>query len=54
MTIAPGSRLVRMLGPADLSGVTGITTAFLTEDEKSYAYVFARTISHLFLVKGAR
>jgi Tol biopolymer transport system component len=55
LALPSGKRdLVRMVGPADLSGVTGITRAFLTEDEKSYAYVFARTISHLFLVKGAR
>ena len=46
--------LVRTVGPADLSGVTSVSSPFLAEDEKSYAYVFSRTISHLFLVEGAR
>jgi hypothetical protein len=46
--------LVRTMGPADMSGVTSVGSPFLGEDEKSYAYVFSRTISHLFLVEGAR
>jgi Tol biopolymer transport system component len=45
---------VRTVGPADLSGVISVSSPFLAEDEKSYAYVFTRTISHLFLVEGAR
>ena len=45
---------VRMLGPADLSGVISIGSPFLGEDEKSYAYVLGRNVSHLFLVEGAR
>jgi Tol biopolymer transport system component len=52
----PGGRRdsVRTVGPADLGGVTSVSSPFLAEDEKSYAYVFSRTISHLFLVEGAR
>jgi eukaryotic-like serine/threonine-protein kinase len=46
--------LVRTVGPADLSGVTTVNNPFLAADEKSYAYVFSRTFSHLFLVEGAR
>ena len=55
VTLPSGRRdLVRTVGPADLSGVTSVSGLFLSEDEKSYAYVFTRTISHLFLVEGAR
>jgi Tol biopolymer transport system component len=46
--------LVRTVGPSDLGGVTFVGSAFLGEDEKSYAYVFSRIISHLFLVEGGR
>ena len=46
--------IVRTLGPADLGGVTSVSSPFLAMDEKSYAYAFQRTISHLFLVEGAR
>jgi eukaryotic-like serine/threonine-protein kinase len=45
---------VRTIGPADLGGVTSVDAPFLAEDEKSYAYAFPRTISHLFLVERAR
>jgi hypothetical protein len=45
---------VRTVGPADLSGVTSVGPPFFGEDEKSYAYVFSRTVSRLFLVEGAR
>jgi Tol biopolymer transport system component len=45
---------LRTVGPADLSGVTSISSPFLADDGKSYAYTFSRTISHLFLVEGAR
>jgi len=55
LALPAGKRdLVRTIGPADLSGVTSVTSPFLAEDEKSYAYIFSRTISHLFLVEGAR
>jgi hypothetical protein len=55
LALPAGKRdLVRTVGPADLSGVTSVTSPFLAEDEKSYAYIFSRTISHLFLVEGAR
>jgi hypothetical protein len=37
-----------------MSGVNSIGFPFLVGDEKSYAYVFSRSISHLFLVEGAR
>ncbi len=52
----PGGRRdsVRTVGPTDLGGVTSVSSPFFAEDEKSYAYVFSRTISHLFLVEGAR
>jgi len=46
--------LVRTVGPADLGGVVSLQTPFFTADERSYAYVISRTISHLFLVEGAR
>jgi dipeptidyl aminopeptidase/acylaminoacyl peptidase len=45
---------VRTVGPADLGGVISVSSPFFAEDEKSYAYVYSRTISHLFLVQGAR
>ncbi len=55
ITLPAGRRdPVRTIGPADLSGVTSVGAPFFGEDEKSYAYVFSRTISHLFLVEGAR
>ena len=55
LNVASGTRdIVRTLGPADLSGVTSVSSPFLAMDEKSYAYSFQRTISHLFLVDGAR
>jgi len=55
LNLASGRRdTVRTLGPADLGGVTSVSSPFLAMDEKSYAYSFQRTISHLFLVEGAR
>jgi eukaryotic-like serine/threonine-protein kinase len=55
ITLPSGRReLVRTLGPTDLSGVTAVAVPVFGEDEKTYAYVFARTLSHLFLVKEAR
>ena len=45
---------MRTLGPGDMSGVTSIGFPFLAGDEKSYAYTYSRTISHLFLVEGGR
>jgi hypothetical protein len=55
VTFPAGRReLLRTVGPADLSGVTSVSSPFVSADEKSYAYVFTRTISHLFLVEGAR
>jgi hypothetical protein len=55
IVLASGKRdSVRTLGPADLSGVNSVGSPFLADDDKSYAYTFSRTISHLFLVEGAR
>jgi hypothetical protein len=55
VALAAGTRdLVRTLGPADMSGVTSMGYPFLAGDEKSYAYVLSRSLSHLFLVEGAR
>jgi Tol biopolymer transport system component len=55
LTLPGGGRtLVRTLAPADLTGVIAIDSPFLSSNERSYAYSFTRTISHLFLVEGAR
>ncbi len=55
ITLPSGGREpVRTLGPADLSGVVSVGAPFFADDGKSYAYIFARTISHLFLVEGGR
>ena len=55
VVLASGKReLVRTLGPADLGGVSSVSSPFLADDGRSYAYSFTRTISHLFLVEGAR
>ena len=55
VALSTGKRdFVRTIGPADLSGVTAVAAPFLGKDEKSYAYVFSRTFSHLFLIEGAR
>ena len=55
VTLPSGNRdFVRTLGPAELSGVYSVNNPVLSEDEKSYAYSFSRTLSHLFIVEGAR
>jgi hypothetical protein len=55
LDLESGSReLLRTIGPADLSGVLGIGSLSATEDAGAYAYTCRRTISHLFLVDGAR
>jgi hypothetical protein len=55
VALPTGTRnLVRTLGPADMSGVTSMGYPFLAGDEKSYAYVLSRSISHLFLVGAER
>ena len=55
LTLPAGKRdLVRTVGPADLAGVSSVNHPFLADDDKSYAYIFSKTISHLFLVEGAR
>ena len=45
---------LRTIGPADLTGVLSIFNLNATEDAGIYAYTCRRTISHLFLVDGAR
>jgi hypothetical protein len=44
----------KTLGPADLTGVLSVGPFAFTADEKGYAYACRRTVSHLFLVEGAR
>jgi Tol biopolymer transport system component len=45
---------MRTIGPADLTGVLDIQNLNATEDVGAYAYTCRRTLSHLFLVDGAR
>ncbi len=44
----------KTLGPPDLAGAVQIAPITFSEDGKSYAYTCRRTLSHLFLVTGAR
>jgi Tol biopolymer transport system component len=44
--------LWKQLSPADLSGVTQVSPAVISRDEKSYAYSFRRDLSELFIVDG--
>ena len=44
----------RTLGPADLTGVTGILPIAVSPDETAHAYTTRRMISNLFQVDGAR
>ena len=43
-----------MLAPPDLSGVKGIWATYFSDDLKSYAYVWERYISKLFVTETAR
>ncbi|MGH9318122.1 MAG: hypothetical protein ACRD1P_13570, partial [Thermoanaerobaculia bacterium] len=45
---------VMTLGPTDLTGVLEIGAVVLSEDGKCHAYSYRRSVSHLFLVTGAR
>jgi serine/threonine protein kinase/Tol biopolymer transport system component len=45
---------VRTLGPADLAGVLGIAPVIMTRNGRWYAYATHTTVSHLFVVDGAR
>ena len=55
LEVATGRREpVRTVGPADLTGVLNIGPFAFSDDGKSYAYACRRTVSHLFLVEGAR
>ncbi len=55
LEVATGRRtLVRTLGPADLAGVLQIGSVVTSGDGRYYAYGTDVTISHLFLVDGAR
>jgi eukaryotic-like serine/threonine-protein kinase len=44
--------LWKQLTPADLSGVTQVSPAVISRDERSYAYSFRRDLSELFIVDG--
>jgi hypothetical protein len=55
LDLASGRRtLVREVAPADRTGVLNGWGAALTDDTKSYAYSYARMMSQLFVVEGAR
>ena len=55
LEVATGRREpLRTLGPADLTGVLSVGPFAFTDDGKGYAYACRRTVSHLFLVEGAR
>ncbi len=55
LDLASGRREVMLtLGPSDLAGVLQIGPVAMTPDGRSYAYATNVTISHLFLVDGAR
>jgi hypothetical protein len=55
LELATGKRVkIRTLGPEDLSGVLGIVPVVMTRDGRCYAYETHITISHLFVVDGAR
>jgi hypothetical protein len=45
---------VRTLGPADPTGVFGCCWMGISQDGRSYAYSFGRSLSDLYLVKGLR
>ncbi len=46
--------LVKTIGPSDLTGALQIGSVTLSEDGKWHAYSCFRSVSHLFLVGGAR
>lgn len=55
LDLASGRRaLVREFAPADRTGVLNGWGGTLTDDTKSYAYSYARMMSRLFVVEGAR
>ncbi|MBV8208086.1 MAG: PD40 domain-containing protein, partial [Acidobacteria bacterium] len=55
LDLATGRReLVATLAPSDIAGVTSIMDVRMTPDGKAYGYSFARELSDLFLVEGAR
>ncbi|MCM3875681.1 MAG: protein kinase [Thermoanaerobaculia bacterium] len=55
LDVATGKREpLRTLGPADLTGVLNVGPFAFTDDGRGYAYSCRRTVSHLFLVEGAR
>jgi eukaryotic-like serine/threonine-protein kinase len=46
--------LWKEFGPSDPAGVTGLSHIMFTPDGKSYVYNYARTISDLYLIEGAK
>jgi tRNA A-37 threonylcarbamoyl transferase component Bud32 len=55
LEVATGRREpLRTVGPADLNGLLQIGSVTFGDDGTSYAYACNRTVSHLFLVEGAR
>ena len=55
LDLESGTReFLRTIGPPDLTGVLDIQNLNATEDAGAYAYTCRRTLSHLFLVDGAR
>ncbi len=55
LDLSTGRReLIKAVGPTDLTGVLEIGTVTLSEDLKWHAYGFFRSVSHLFVVDGAR
>jgi len=55
VNLSTGHRsLIKVLGPADLTGVTSIWGVSLSDHETSYAYSFVRVLSRLAVAEGVR
>ena len=53
--ISTGRReLWKELGPADLAGVTSITSIVIAPDGRSYAYTYSSRLANLYLVEGLK
>jgi hypothetical protein len=53
--LASGKRsLVREISPADVTGVTRISSLQVTPDGRAYCYSFMRSLSRLYMVGGLR
>ena len=46
--------VIRVIAPADLSGVTRVDYLAVADDPDVYAYAVRRQLSRLFLLQGAR